>query len=61
MFRFFLQVAFIRRVLSFPFVRVVLVVIIIGTAIAGLVYASVVFSALSQRSRDPHVHTQHSN
>jgi hypothetical protein len=58
---FVVDVLTLRKLgLSRPF-RYLLLVIFIGCLIAGVIYASVVFSALSQRSRDPHVHTQHFN
>jgi len=34
-----------------------LVIIFIGALAAGLIYAIVVFHAVEERSRDPHVHT----
>ena len=55
MFRFLLQVTFIRRVLQFRFVRLLLIVVFAGAVIAGLIYASVVFHALTERNQAPHV------
>ena len=55
MFRFLLQVTFIRRVLQFRFVRLLLVLVFAGAVIAGLIYASVVFHALTERNQAPHV------
>jgi hypothetical protein len=55
MFRFVLQVAFIRRLLEFRFVRYTLAVVFAGALIASFVYASVVFRALNERSNTPHV------
>jgi hypothetical protein len=50
MFRFLLQVTFIRRVLQFRFVRLLLILVFAGAVIAGLIYASVVFHALTERN-----------
>jgi hypothetical protein len=55
MFRFLLQVTFIRRVLQFRFVRLLLILVFAGAVIAGLIYASVVFHALTERNQAPHV------
>ena len=57
MFRFVLDVAFIRRVLQMRFVRYALVVLFFGALIAGVIYARVVFNALDERSPSPHAHT----
>ena len=61
MFRFVLQVAFIRRVLQMRFVRYALVVLFLGALIAGVIYARVVFNALDERSpsSDDHTHSSH--
>jgi hypothetical protein len=56
MFRFVLQVAFIRRVLQLGIVKVALVLVFTGALIAGLIYTYVVFQAVVQRSHTPHVH-----
>ncbi len=55
MFRFRLQVTLIRRVLQFRFVRLLLILVLAGAVIAGLIYASVVFHALTERNQAPHV------
>ena len=55
MFRFLLQVTFIRRVLKFRFVPLLLILVFAGAVIAGLIYASVVFHALTERNQAPHV------
>ena len=55
MFRFLLQVTFIRRVLQFRFARLLLILVFAGAVIAGLIYASVVFHALTERNQAPHV------
>jgi hypothetical protein len=55
MFRFVLQVAFIRRVLQFSVIRIVIAMVLAGALIAGLIYASVIFQALTERNRAPHV------
>lgn len=57
MFRFVLQVAFIRRVLQLPLVRFALVAIFFGALIAGVTYAYVIFNAVAQRRNASHVHT----
>jgi hypothetical protein len=57
MFRFVLQVAFIRRVLQLRIVRLALLVIFLGAVVAGAVYTYVIFQAVEQRSHSPHVHT----
>ena len=57
MFRFVLQVAFIRRVLQLRIVRVMAVLIFIGAVVAGTIYAYVIFQAVTQRSHSPYVHT----
>ena len=56
MFRFVLQVAFIRRVLQLRIVRLALVLIFLGSIVAGAIYTYVVFQAVEQRSRAPHSH-----
>ena len=50
MFRFLLQVTFIRRVLQLGIVRAALVLIFAGALIAGLIYTYVVLQAVAQRS-----------
>ena len=57
MFRFVLQVAFIRRILQFRLVRYALLLIFAEAIVAGLIYALVVFNALNERIHNPHVHT----
>ena len=61
MFRFLLQVTFIRRVLQLRFVRLLLILAFAGAVIAGLIYASVVFHALTERSQAPHVQHNSTN
>lgn len=56
MFRFVLQVAFIRRVLQLRIVRLAIVLIFLGSIVAGAIYTYVVFQAVEQRSHS-HVHT----
>ena len=60
MFRFVLQVAFIRRVLQLRIVRLALVLIFLGAVVAGAVYTYVIFQAVEQRSHSPNVHTHSS-
>jgi hypothetical protein len=55
MFRYVLQIAFIRRVLQFRFIRFTLLVMFAGALIAGLIYASVVFHAVTERNSATHV------
>ena len=50
MFRFVLQVAFIRRVLQLRIVRLAIVLIFLGSIVAGAIYTYVVFQAVEQRS-----------
>jgi hypothetical protein len=56
MFRFVLQVAFIRRVLQLRVVRQVLLATFLGAIVAGAIYTYVILQAVSQRSHSPHVH-----
>jgi hypothetical protein len=57
MFRFVLQVAFIRRVLELRIVRLALLVTFLGAVVAGAIYTYVIFQAVEQRSHSPHVHS----
>ena len=57
MFRFVLQVAFIRRVLELRIVRLALLVTFLGAVVAGAIYTYVIFQAVAQRSHSPHVHS----
>lgn len=59
MFRFILQVAFIRRVLRLRIVRLALLLIFLGALVAGAIYTCVIFQAVVQRSHSPYV-TPHS-
>ena len=38
-------------------IRILLPLIALGVVIAGIIYASIVFHAVSERSSNPHVHT----
>jgi len=60
MFRFVLQVAFIRRVLQLRIVRLMLLLIFLGAVVAGAIYTYVIFQAVTQRSHSPHVHAHSS-
>lgn len=60
MFRFVLQVAFIRRVLESRIVRLMLLLVFLGTIVAGAIYTYVIFQAVAQRSHSPHVHAHSS-
>lgn len=55
MFRFVLQVAFIRHLLQLRIVRLAIVLIFLGSVVAGAIYTYVIFQAVVQRSH-PHVH-----
>ena len=55
MFRFVLQVAFIRRVLQLRIVRLALILTFLGAVAAGSVYTYVIFQAVELRSHS-HVH-----
>ena len=57
MFRFVLQVAFIRRALELRIVRLALLVIFLGAVVAGAIYTYVIFQAVEQRSHSSHVHS----
>jgi flagellar basal body-associated protein FliL len=56
MFRFVLQVAFLRAILRARPVKIVLLVVLMGSVLAGVVYTYVVFQAVAQRSESHHVH-----
>lgn len=60
MFRFVLQVAFIRRVLQLRIVRLMLLLVFLGAVVAGAIYTYVIFQAITQRSHSPHVHAHSS-
>jgi hypothetical protein len=56
MFWFIVDVLALRRLgLSRPF-RYLLLLFVAGCLIAGMIYAFVVFQAVSERSQHPHVH-----
>ncbi len=60
MFWFVLDVLALRRLgLGRP-LRYVFLVILAGCVIAGLIYAAVVFHAVTERSHPPHVHAHSS-
>jgi hypothetical protein len=56
MFDYALKVAFVRRILRFRIVRLAIVLILLGSAVAGAIYTYVIFQAVEQRSHS-HVHT----
>lgn len=60
MFRFVLQVAFIRRVLQLRIVRLTLFLVLLGAVVAGAIYTYVIFQAVTRRSHSPHVHAHSS-
>jgi hypothetical protein len=41
------------------FIRPVLLLLLIGSLIAGLLYAAVIFQAVNERNRASHVHSHH--
>ena len=55
MYAFFVSFLLFSRRLPKP-IRFALVVFAIGLAIVGVIYASIIFRALNERSHDPHVH-----
>jgi hypothetical protein len=56
MFWFIIDVLALRRLgLSKPF-RYLLLLLFSGCLVAGMIYAIVVFQAVSERSQQPHVH-----
>jgi hypothetical protein len=61
MFRLLLQGVFIRRLLQMQAVRVTLLLVMIGSVIAGAIYALVVYQAVIQRSHSRHVYSINSH
>jgi hypothetical protein len=61
MFRFVLVIAFLRRVLQLPFIRLALAVTLCGALVVGLMYAVLVFHAVDERSQTPYVRTHGSH
>ena len=57
MFWFVIDVLALRRLGLSRHFRYVLLAFFIGCLIAGIIYASVVFNAVNERSHAPHVHT----
>jgi len=57
MWNFLLGFLFGRATGIVRFIRPLLLLALFGVLIAGFVYTFVVFHAVSERSRDPHVHT----
>ena len=56
MFWFLVDILTLRRLgLGKPF-RYAILLLGLGVVIAGLIYAGVVFKAISERSQSPHVH-----
>jgi hypothetical protein len=58
MWEFLLGLLFARATGISRFVRAILVVLAIGAIIAGVIYASVIFLGIQERSQHPHVHTR---
>jgi hypothetical protein len=52
----FLTGFFMVRATGSRFIRILLVIFLAGALIAGVIYATVVFKAVSERSNSPHVH-----
>jgi hypothetical protein len=57
MLRFILDVLLLRKLIDSPFARFLAAVFFVGCLLAGIVYAGIVFHAVSERSSAPHVHT----
>jgi hypothetical protein len=57
MWNFLLGFLFARATGISRFVRPLLWLVLIGSILAGIVYAAVVFRAVNERNRAPHVHT----
>lgn len=57
MFEYLLRVKALHRLgMGKPF-RALFVLVLVGAIVAGMIYACVVFQAISKRSESPHVHT----
>ena len=56
MYAFFVSFLLFSRRLPKPSKLLALWSIAIGLAIVGVIYASIIFRALNERSHDPHVH-----
>ncbi len=57
MFEYLVRVKALHRLgMGKPF-RTLFVLVLIGAVVAGMIYAFVVFRAISERSPSPHVHT----
>ena len=52
----FLTGFFMVRATGSRFIRILLFIFLAGALIAGVVYATVVLKAVSERSNSPHVH-----
>jgi hypothetical protein len=55
MFDYALQMLFVRRVLRLRIVRLAILLILLGSVVAGAIYTYVIFQAVEQRSHS-HVH-----
>lgn len=55
MFRFVLQIAFVRWVLQHRLVRIAIAMLFLCCLIAGVIYAALVLKAVNERSEHPHV------
>ena len=56
MFDYALKVAFVHRILRLRIVRFIIVLILLGSVVAGAIYTYVILQAVEQRSHS-HVHT----
>ena len=56
MFDYALEVVFVRRILRLRIVRLAIVLILLGSVVAGPIYTYVIFQAVEQRSHS-HDHT----
>ena len=59
MFGYALQVVFVRRILRLRIVRLAILLILLGSVVAGAIYTYVIVQAVEQRSHS-HVHTHSS-
>jgi hypothetical protein len=56
---FLIDILLLRRLGLIRPIRYAILVLFFGSLIAGLIYAAVVFHALTERNRVPHVHSRH--
>ncbi len=58
---YILDILLLRRLGLIRPIRYALLVVILGGLVAGMIYAAVVFHALSERNQAPHVQPRSSN